>query len=194
MKNKIKLLYNPFEQVAGWKAFLMGLPIIIGSVLIAYTQDQYFSGVFNIRYIKDLVLGQAFLYQAISLLVLVMIMYGFGLIFSKGIRFQDVLGTVTLARYPYFFAAFTGFFLNTEATIEITNQVLAGNYQEVMKPLIIMTVVGGILCVILVWYIALLYNAFRISTGLKGAKCIILFILSLLLTDVISLILKCLLF
>lgn len=194
MKNRIKLLYNPFEQIAGWKAFLIGLPIIIISVLIAYSQSEYFSGVFNIRYVKDLPLDKAFLYQAIALSILILIMYVFGLIFSKGVRFQDVSGTVILARYPYFFAAFTGFFLDVEATLEISNQILAGNYQEVMKPLIIMTIVGIVLCVIVVWYVALLYNAFRISTGLKGAKCIILFIISLVLADVIFLILKHFLF
>lgn len=35
MKNKLKLLYNPFERIAGWKAFFIGISIVSISVVIA---------------------------------------------------------------------------------------------------------------------------------------------------------------
>jgi len=185
MKNNLKLLYNPFERIAGWKAFLIGSIIVCISVLIAYGGNQYYQGAMNIRLVSDANLGYAFLSQAISLLCMVMLFFISGLIFSRGVRFQDVLGTVTLARYPYIIPAFFGYIMNFDSINNITMSILSGNLAGNMDTIILLTVIGFVMLIILVWYIALLWNAFRISTGIKGWKGIIIFIAVIILTDII---------
>lgn len=39
---------------------------------------------------------------------------------------------------------------------------------------------------VIVWYIALLYNGFKVSTGAKGAKLIIGFVVGILVAEAIS--------
>jgi hypothetical protein len=44
---------------------------------------------------------------------------------------------------------------------------------------------------VIVWYIALMYNGLKVSTGVNGSKLIIGFILGLLVAEIISKLLIC---
>lgn len=169
MKNKLKLLYNPFERIAGWKAFFIGISIVSISVVIAYYGNQYYKGAMNIRIVENANLGYAFLSQAIGLLCMVLLFFVAGLVFSKGVRFQDVLGTTTLARYPYIIPAIFGYFMDLDSINEIGMSILSGEILSIGN-LISLTVIGLVMVLVLVWYVALLWNAFRISTDIKGGK------------------------
>lgn len=182
MKNKLKLLYNPFERIAGWKAFFIGISIVSISVVIAYYGNQYYKGAMNIRIVENANLGYAFLSQAIGLLCMVLLFFVAGLVFSKGVRFQDVLGTTTLARYPYIIPAFFGYFMDLDSINEIGMSILSGEIPSIGN-LISLTVIGLVMVLVLVWYVALLWNAFRISTDIKGGKGVIIFITDLVMTD-----------
>lgn len=98
MKNKLRVLYNPFERVAGWQAFGIGLVFVIASVAIAYSFGTSFRGVFNIGLLLDGSIWTAILSQVIALLVTYAVFYVSGCLFAKGVRLQDIVGTFTLAR------------------------------------------------------------------------------------------------
>ena len=185
MKNKLKLLYNPFEWVAGWKAFLIGIVIVLLSVIIADYGNQYYQGAMNIRLVPEANLVYGLLSQGVALLCMVMLFYISGRIFSRGVRFQDVLGTTTLARYPYIIPAFFGYFFDFDKLNDITMSALSGNISEIGGELSLLVVTGFVMLIVLVWYIALLWNAFRISTDIKGGKGIVIFIIALVMTDLL---------
>lgn len=185
MKSKIEMLYNPFCKIAGWKAFFMGAIIVSISVIIAYFGNQYYQGAMNVKLVADAHLGYAFLSQIVGLFIMVFLFYLAGIFFSKGVRFQDVLGTTILARYPYIIPAFFGYFFDFDSMNRITTTLLSGQTKDVLGDLMLLTVIGVIMLVILVWYIALLWNAFRVSTDIKGGKGIAIFIVALLMTDLL---------
>lgn len=185
MKNKFKLLYNPFDRVAGWKAFFIGLVIVSVSVIIACYGNQYYQGIMNIKLVPDTNLGYAFLSQAIGLLSAATMFFAAGLIFSKGVRFQDVLGTITLARYPYIIPAFLGYLFDFDSMNKLTTTLLSGSMENIAKELTMLTIIGFVMLIILVWYVALLWNAFRVSTGIKGGKGIAVFIVALIMSDLL---------
>lgn len=185
MKNRLKWLYNPFERIAGWKAFLIGGIIVCISVVIAYYGGQYYQGALNVKLIPEASLGFAFLSQGITLLCMTLLFFIAGSIFSKGVRFQDVLGTTTLARYPYIIPAFFGYFFDFDKMQDILPLLMSGNVSEYAGYLVSLTIIGLVMLVILVWYIALLWNAFRVSTDIKGAKGVVIFIIVLIMTDIL---------
>lgn len=183
MNNKIKLLYNPFHAIAGWKAFCIGAVIVAISVVIAYSRSQYYEGALSLHFVNNAKLGYAFLSQILSLLCLVLPAYALGLIFSKGVRFQDVLGTLTLARYPYLIMAFFGFLMTNEDIAKIVDAVISGRTADIVGQLPILIFISFTTLIIAVWGISLYYNAFRVSTGIKGGKGIVLFIACLIFSE-----------
>lgn len=186
MKNNLRLLYNPFDRVAGWKAFFIGSIVVCVSVIIACYGNQYYQGSMNIRMVYQADLGYAFLSQAVSLLCLVLLFYIAGSVFSRGVRFQDVLGTATLARYPYIIPAFFGYYIDQDRLNEIITSLIPGNMVGNMSGITTIMIIAVIMLIVLVWYLALLWNAFRVSTDIKGPKGVVIFITALVMTDVFT--------
>lgn len=192
MNNIIKGLFNPFDRIAGWKAFFIGMAIVIAAVVVGWQSSMCFPGVLDAKTAYQLDLDTAFFYQAISLGSLVVVFYICALLFAKGTRFQDILGTITLSRFPYLIIALLGF-LSTDAELAAMDQLvssgnigdllhyLSGNIKQILLPLLLIPFI--------VWAVILLYNAFKVSTGLKGAKCGVIFTVALIVAEITSLIL-----
>lgn len=191
MKNKFKLLYNPFDQIAGWKAFIIGIIIILLTVVIGNLNCAYYPGALDAKLAPDVPLSIAIQVQGIGLVSLVLIFYLAALIFAKGTRFQDILGTVTLSRFPYLFISLLGFLVDEDKLRAMNNAMMEGRIGDITSS--VMDNVGMIVASLLmlpfiIWFIALLYNAFRVSTGLKGAKCVFLFIGAVIVAEVVSIV------
>jgi hypothetical protein len=115
------------------------------------------------------------------------------LLSAKHVRFQDILGTVTLSKYPLVLSVVMSLAYSKWLN-ELSEKILsAANIQEIIEifnrltPLdytlfLMMTIVS---ILFLVWTIALLFNAFRVSTNLKGTKCALLFIAIILISEII---------
>jgi len=189
MKNKWKWVYNPFEKVAGWKAFGIGLIILCITTVIGYFGNMVFYGI-SIKTVSSVTWGSAFFLQALGLVAIVIVMWITALLFAKHTRFQDILGTVTLAKYPLLPAAIVLLLFSSRMT-ELTQKIMSVNIYEIMNVITISDYVflllfSIILLPILVWEIVLLFNAFRVSTNLKGVKCVLLFIAILFISEIIT--------
>ena len=192
MNKNWKWVYNPFEKIAGWKAFGAGIVILCITTVIGYFGNTVFYGI-SINTVPSVTWGMAFSLQGLGLAVTVVVMWITALLSAKHVRFQDILGTVTLAKYPLviemiIMLAFSKW-LN-----ELTGMIMsAGGIQEIMEVFQNLTILDYTLFVVmtivsllfLVWTIALLYNAFRVSTNLKGSKCTLLFIAIILISEII---------
>ncbi|MDR1739631.1 MAG: hypothetical protein LBR45_02605 [Bacteroidales bacterium] len=187
MKNKWKFLYNPFERIAGWKAFGIGITILAITTIAGYFGNTVFYGL-SVKSVLETTLSSAFLLQALGLAVTVGVMYIVALISAKHVRFQDILGTVALAKYPLLLLAILSLPLGPKiATIDV--EAILHNWLA-MPDLAILVVFGILSIIVVVWEVALLYNAFKVSTNLRSRKCVALFIISLLISEFITLILK----
>jgi len=188
MNNKWKWVYNPFEKIAGWEAFGIGLVILCVITVTGYFFNMVFYGI-SIKTVQSVSFGNAFLLQFSGLIILVLVMWTAALIFAKNVRFQDILGTVTLAKYPlilslFVFIPFKNRFneftekLMSVNVSEMSNVITTSDYLFLMAFLIIMFS-------IIVWEIVLLFNAFRVSTNLKGIKSIGIFAAIMFISEII---------
>ncbi|MCL1932368.1 MAG: YIP1 family protein [Candidatus Azobacteroides sp.] len=186
MKNNWKLVYNPFEKVAGWKAFGIGIVILSITTIIGYFGNTVFYAL-EIKIGSSVTWSTAFFVQFLGLAVTVVIMYATALLFAKHTRFQDILGTVTLAKYPLLLVALVGLALGKSMAPLDAEKLIKMEYT--FFDLIPLILFGVATIIFVVWEIALLYNAFRVSTNLKGLKCALLFIAVLLISEIVTLVL-----
>lgn len=191
MKNKFTFLFNPFVRIAGWKAFGIGIVILIAATYIGTINGVCFPGVIDVKFTSGVHPVNAFVYQVIGLLSVMVVMYLAALVFARGTRLQDVIGTTTLAHYPYLFIALFGFLSNREVVGNIEEAAKTLNMAELVSIFQdnIMLIVSALLIIpFSIWYIVLLYNAFSVSTGLKGGKAIAIYIGILFIAEIISIV------
>ncbi|MFT3751335.1 MAG: hypothetical protein QM800_00080 [Paludibacter sp.] len=175
-----KLIFNPFTRIAGWQAFIVGLAILVLSGIIGAIGNVIFDGIIDMHLVKEVNLQQSFYYLLISMTTLVVIMWITGLIISRGFRFIDIAGTMTLSKAPVLLMAIAGLF--TEAP-DMTLML--------KDPLAIVTSTSFLITITLsipvtIWSVALMYNALKVSCDAKGIKLTISFIIAILTSEVIS--------
>lgn len=181
MKNKniFGFLINPFIRIAGWQAFGLGLVFIALMGSLGAYSNIAFDGVIDVH-MFDLSLLNSFLYLAISLICLVVIMWITGMIVSRNFRFIDILGTMTLSKAPFLIMAIGGFFTNTPDISEIYK-----------NPYVIFRSVSFVIFMVLslpvmIWSITLMYNALKVSCDIKGSKLTVAFIIGILVSEILS--------
>lgn len=175
------LIFKPFTRIAGWQAFILGLVFVALSGVIGTYAQVLFDGVLD-AHITDQAVGfkTSFVLLGIDIVCITVVMYLAGMIISKQTRMIDILGTMTLARAPMLLLAIAGLFVTPISGAEIMQNpmVIFGD------PLFILFTLLAILLV--VWFVALMYNAFKVSTGEKGGRLIAAFIIGLILAESLS--------
>ncbi len=178
--NNWSLIWNPFTRIAGWQAFGVGIVIVIISAVLASYGNLVFDGAVDAHFGNHIGVAKSLIITGISLLSVVLAMYVVGIIISKNFRFVDILGTMTLARAPYLLLAVLAPF----ATFPDIEQILQNPMIVLEYPSII--IIGIVSVPILVWSIALMYNGLKVSTGAKGTKLTVGFIVGILVAEIIS--------
>lgn len=182
MKNKFawNLLFNPFTRIAGWQAFVLGLLFVLLTGIIGSYAGVAFDGVIDVHFIENLSMKDSFVLLAIDIVSIAVILFITGLIISKRVRFVDILGTMVLARTPLILLAIFGLFVTPVSAEEIVNNpmVILHNPGLILFSVISIPVV--------IWFIALMYNGFKVSTGAKGTKLIVGFIIGLIVAEIVS--------
>jgi len=181
MKNKslFGLLINPFTRIAGWQAFGLGLVFISLMGFLGASTGIAFDGVFDMHMFENTV-QQSFMFLAIDMVSLVLVMWAVGLVLSNNFRFIDILGTMTLAKAPFVLLAIFGYFTT------------APNMNEIMKdPYVILQNTTFMIMMVLslpvmIWSIALMFNALKISCDLKGSTLTIAFIVGIFVSEIIA--------
>lgn len=179
MKNK-NLIWNPFARVAGWQAFGVGIVIVVASAVAAGFGNLLFDGAIDAHFGDHVGVAKSLLLTGISLLSVVLSMYVTGLIISRDFRFIDILGTMTLARAPLLILALISFFVSSPSKAEVLeNPMIVLDYPSLI-------IFGLISIPIIVWFIALMFNGLKVSTGVKGKKLVVGFIGGILFAEIIS--------
>jgi hypothetical protein len=176
--------------VAGYKALLLGLSIILVSALAASFGNTHFDGVLDVHIGLEAPLWLFFAEGLINWVSLAVPLLLFGLIVSRSsFRLIDVLGTQALARWPYLVTAlvmlpsgnrrFSEYLMSK--FVQATPAV-AINYADVF-----IFVLAAILAVLMIiWTVALMYRAYAVSCNIKGVKAVVTFIVSLIGAEALS--------
>ena len=183
-------LFNPFRVVAGYKALLLGLAIILISALVGSLGNTHFDGVLDVHTGLQTPLWLFFAEGLINWICMAIPLFFFGLIVSSSsFRAIDVLGTQALARGPYLITALA---MLPDANRRIGEYLIAKFTQTAPTATInyidiLVFVLAMVLAVLMtVWMVALMYRAYCVSCNIKGAKAISTFIVSLIGAEVLS--------
>lgn len=187
MKTRI---FNPFIHIAGMQAFLFGLIIAVLSMALGFIFNARFDGVIDLHY-NEAVSIQEVIFDQLNILISVTLCFFIaGKIFAKNnVRLIDILGTSAFARFPFLvlplFNINQKMWLISEKMIQsmLTNPESIGLETADIVFLIISSFVS---LLAIIWYITLLFNAYKVSTNLKSGKLIGSFIGALLLAEIIS--------
>ena len=169
------LLFNPFKYVAGLKALLIGLIAMLITAVVAFFSKTHFDGVIDAHTGHILPFYWYLLEPLLAWIGAVIPFYLAARILSRSsVRLIDMAGTLALARWPYLFVAALNFDLPSAPPADI-HQIGSG---------LILALVAELLLGI--WMVALMYNAFTVSSNLKGRRGTLIFITTLLVAEVLS--------
>ncbi len=188
----LKFIFNPFYKIAGSKALLWGLLILVLSGFLAYNANSRYDGYLDYHLFPKIDMQMIYVIDGIVVWLIGVVFFTILGKISSNTQFRviDVLGTLALARAPYLLIPFLIFALDLHnfdfdqnALIEA---VLNNQFDTALFPIASFTIlaIGSILLVI--WHIILLYKAYITSTNVKGNKAIISFIIGILLSEIVA--------
>jgi len=183
-------MFNPFTHIAGARALLAGISGILLTGILCYLSGTHLDGVLDVHFSSE---GTIYLFLAeglIDLACVVFVLSLLGLIIA-GLRFRfiDLLGTLSMARLPFLVVPLIVMVFPQQKVLDyilytylkIGAPVTIGNWDII--GFLIVTIIG---LLVIIWSIALMYNAFRICMNIKGPKIVLSFICGLILAEILS--------
>jgi hypothetical protein len=176
-------LFNPFKFIAGNKALLLGISAMIISAILSCIGKVHQDGIIDMHEGRMTASYLYFVEPFIDWVCTFIPLYIFGRFTSdSSVRFIDIAGTAALARYPVIIAVIINMFfvpfINIKELSDIQS-ISSGTMTELI-------ISGAAVLFIIIWIVALLYNAYSTSANLKGPKAIWTFIASMLIAEVLS--------
>jgi hypothetical protein len=191
MKDNVKIwdyLFRPFRFIAGGKALIYGILVMLLLVGLCLLTDTMFDGTLDSHYgcEKSIILQHIYCIFGVYIIT-VIVFYVTALIVSgKNVRLIDIAGTLALAKIPLIVDALLGFLPLSKALCGIDLDFSPEGMQQIsmiilkMSPFLILGVVT------LIWYIVLMYNGYSVSANVRGTKGVLTFIAALLLSETLS--------
>lgn len=194
MKNNVTItnwLFTPFKFIAGTKALLLGLMLMIILSILGYLGNTHFDGAIDIHYgcpetTMPYIIHLS--YQFIGWICLAVVFYITALIVTKSkVRLIDIAGTIALAKTPLTLAAITGFIPSFHICFGNPDTLNIAMMVDILKDnIILICIIGFVTLIIAIWSILLMYNAYSVSANVKGVAGIASFVIALLLAEIIS--------
>jgi hypothetical protein len=194
MKNKpsvFDLLFKPFQYIAGARALIFGLTVMLLLSVVGYLSGTHFDGILDIHLNcpekNEQYIIHAF-YQLSTWIILTAVFYSTARVISKSeTRFIDIAGTMALSQTPLIFAALAGFIPALHICPGDMTALTVSDMANVLKDNVLSLVFSAVVMMIVtIWSVMLKYNAYSISANLKGAKAWISFGIALFICEVIS--------
>jgi hypothetical protein len=183
-------LFNPFRFIAGFKALLLGLAIILLSSFIGSFSNTHFDGVLDLHTGAAAPMWFFLVEGLIDWICLAVPLFLFGLIVSRSaFRTIDVLGTQALARWPYLIAALAMLpNANQRVLAYLMSKLIQTAPAAAINPADVLVFGFAMILVVLmtIWMVALMYRAYAVSCNIKGAGAVVTFIVSLIGAEVLS--------
>ena len=175
-------LFNPFRYIAGLRSLLVGIAVLFLTAVAGYFSHTHFPDILSVKLCPGFPLWYFVLQVFTNWLVISILLYVAALTFStSSVRAIDVFGTQALARFPYLLTALMGFFgaLRKFGKYIMYVQFHRGEPVDLSSGEATFAVLLMIISLLFsIWTIILMFNAFRVSSNIKGGKAIALFIVA----------------
>lgn len=193
MRNKTltSWLFTPFKFIAGSKALIIGIAILIVLSILGYLGNVHFGGIIGPS-IADSSSENPYIlhacYQLSAWISMTLIFYITARIVSKSsVRLIDIAGTMAVSQTPFILVALLG--LCPDVHLHIGNPNTA-NIQELMQAvkdnIVMIATISIISILIMIWSIALKYNAYTVSANIKGVIGGISFTTAIIVCEILS--------
>lgn len=195
MKNEklSQWLFSPFRFLAGTKGLILGIATLFLVSFLGYWSNTYFDGVLDIHYRipnSDISYGTHLAYELLSWLILTIVFFVIGKIVSKSsFRLIDLAGTLAMSQAPLLLAAVWGFIssihlnMNSKMNIE---QLLS----QIQQHIVVFVLTAIVSLMVIAWSIILKYNAYSVSTNVKGNVGYFSFAIGLIISELLFLLVK----
>ena len=190
-KMSSSFLINPFQKIAGFKALISGMVVMILMSYFGVLAKVYYPGVLSLlngSAVANQKIEINFFLLAYQNLVAWLVLAGMFLIATKivhrkKVRVIDFLGTVALARFPLLLLTLI------MATIRVLNPgflVIDLSKGIPLHSSVMMHLFSAITIILFIWQIATYFYALKESSGLIGRKLWLSFIVSLIVAEFIA--------
>ncbi len=176
-------LFNPFHFLAGGQALAWGLACIVLTAWLGGIFDFRFTGVISFQRTAPAPLWHAIAQGLMAWAIPSALLYIGGRLISRSrVRPIDVFGTQALARAPGLLIALIAVspLFRSIATSLVTESISDFSIAQ----LALLSSVGIVLILLLVWMVLLMYRAFAISCNVAGGRAIAVFIAAIALGEV----------
>ncbi len=183
-----QLMYNPFVRFAGVPALAFGFLFLIAGALLAGFCNARFDGAIDLHFGHSVGFILPLTDQLLAWGSLVVVFYALSLALGARPRLIDMAGTMALARLPYAIAPL----INVGGHISnVTDKLSSMDPQHPVLPvsggeLVVFILLSIITVLLLVWLIALYFNAYKVCSNFKGNKLVISFIVGLVAAEALS--------
>lgn len=188
-KNKIiGYLFQPYLYVDGWKAIGWGLGFQLLATLLAFLLSGRFDGFLDYHFGDKLRFSQVASDQLINLAVLLLVFGGCITLMSRGRnRLTDVIGLLLLARAPVVLLPLLnlGDYFRQLSPRLLTDE-LALSQLPTPAESIALLLFSLFSLAILVWWLVMLFQVFRLLIHKTGMGYTLLFILLVVLAEYLS--------
>ncbi len=182
---KSSFIFNPFNRFAGYEALGIGFVFMIIGAALAHLGNARFDGVLDLHFVAESHFLTAFIDQCVNLLAMTICFFiaarASG---ASTTRLIDIAGTMLLAKAPYAVLPL----LNITGYMYAVGMEAVGDLNEPpsgseMAQLLLLSVP---IILFAIWSIALMVNAYKVSTNLKGSKMTVGFIVALIAAEIVS--------
>lgn len=180
-------LFNPFHYVAGAKALVIGLFVLILTGVFGFIGRTRFDGLLDFHLgLPPMAIWGYISENLVSWSLLSMLLIVAGKIVSKSKpRFIDVFGTQALARFPYLLVSITALITGANHFINaLFDGRVSWNQFSLDMAAFLFVVLFGLL--MLVWMVALMYRAFAVSCNVSGKVAVTVFVVALVVGEIVS--------
>ena len=176
-------LFNPFHFLAGGQALTWGLACTALTAWLGGIFDYRFTGVISFQRTAPAPLWYAIAQGLMAWAILSALLYIGGRLISRShVRPIDVFGTQALARAPGLLIALIAV---SRPFRNLTTALIAqGSSNLSIAQLALLSSVGLVLILLLVWMVLLMYRAFAVSCNVAGGRAIVVFIAAIALGEV----------
>lgn len=185
LQNLNTLLFNPFEKYSETILLVFGIAFTILGTLLGFYFDARFDGVLDMHFVEKVSLKEVAIDNLINIICLFIFFFGSGKFINSKTRIIDIMNTILISRIAVYLFVFI-----PKPSNEITKNLIQNNFTQISNFDISLLIFGGIMALLgLIWYITLLYNGFKTATNAKKNLPIVLFIASILLSEILSILL-----
>ncbi|MCY4604764.1 MAG: hypothetical protein OXE49_11080 [Gemmatimonadetes bacterium] len=176
-------LFNPFHFLAGGQALAWGLACTALTAWLGGIFDYRSTGVISFQRTAPAPLWHAIAQGLMAWAILSALLYIGGRLISRShVRPIDVFGTQALARVPGLLIALI---VVSPPFRDLTTSLIARGISHLSTAqLALLSSVGIVLILLLVWMVLLMYRAFAVSCNVAGGRAIAVFIAAIALGEV----------